>query len=50
MKSEQRKVEIDKDLYSMQQLFIKKENGPIFVKLGSDKDSGKKKKNTDHDE
>ncbi|RWW22737.1 hypothetical protein GW17_00013048 [Ensete ventricosum] len=56
MKSEERKVEIDKELQSMQQLSTKKENDPIFVKLvcffffGSDKDSGKKKENIDRDE
>ncbi|KAJ8483966.1 hypothetical protein OPV22_016451 [Ensete ventricosum] len=50
MKSAERKVEIDKELQSMQQLSTKKENDPIFVKLGSDKDSGKKKENIDRDE
>ncbi|CAL9096399.1 unnamed protein product [Musa acuminata var. zebrina] len=50
MRSEERKVEIDKELQSMQQLATKKENDPIFVKLGSDKDSGKKKENIDRDE
>ncbi|RZR96351.1 hypothetical protein BHM03_00025354 [Ensete ventricosum] len=33
MKAEERKVEIDKELQSMQQLSMKKENDPIFVKL-----------------
>ncbi|RZR90687.1 hypothetical protein BHM03_00018643 [Ensete ventricosum] len=33
MKSAERKVEIDKELQSMQQLSTKKENDPIFVKL-----------------
>ncbi|CAL9085944.1 unnamed protein product [Musa acuminata var. zebrina] len=50
MKAEERKVEIDKELQSMQQLSTKKENDPIFVKLGSDKDFGKKKENADRDE
>ncbi|URE32273.1 plasminogen activator inhibitor 1 RNA-binding protein [Musa troglodytarum] len=50
MKAEERKVEIDKELQSMQQLSTKKENDPIFVKLGSDKDLGKKKENADRDE
>ncbi|CAD5173396.1 unnamed protein product [Musa acuminata subsp. malaccensis] len=50
MKSEERKVEMDKDLQSMKQLSLKKENDDIFVKLGSDKDTGKKKENTDRDE
>ncbi|XP_042460940.1 RGG repeats nuclear RNA binding protein A-like [Zingiber officinale] len=50
LKAEERKVEIDKDLQSMQLLSTKKEVDPIFVKLGSDKDAGKKKENTDRDE
>ncbi|XP_042455699.1 RGG repeats nuclear RNA binding protein A-like [Zingiber officinale] len=50
LKAEERKVEIDKDLQSMQLLSMKKEVDPIFVKLGSDKDAGKKKENTDRDE
>ncbi|KAG6526592.1 hypothetical protein ZIOFF_016584 [Zingiber officinale] len=50
LKAEERKVEIDKDLQAMQLLATKKEIDPIFVKLGSDKDIGKKKDNVDRDE
>ncbi|KAG6530381.1 hypothetical protein ZIOFF_012611 [Zingiber officinale] len=50
LKAEERKVEIDKDLQAMQLLATKKEIDPIFVKLGSDKDIGKKKDNADRDE
>ena len=35
MKSEERKVEMDKELQSMKQLSLKKENDDIFVKLVS---------------
>ncbi|XP_030524895.1 RGG repeats nuclear RNA binding protein A-like [Rhodamnia argentea] len=41
LKSEERKVELDKDLKSMQQLSSKKGNNEIFVKLGSEKDKRK---------
>ncbi|KAF5775614.1 putative hyaluronan/mRNA-binding protein [Helianthus annuus] len=41
LKTEERKVEVDKDLASMQQLSNKKTNDDIFVKLGSDKDKRK---------
>ncbi|KAL8210311.1 hypothetical protein R6Q57_007043 [Mikania cordata] len=40
-KTEERKVEVDKDLASMQQLPNKKTSDDIFVKLGSDKDKHK---------
>ncbi|XP_073006996.1 RGG repeats nuclear RNA binding protein A-like [Typha latifolia] len=50
LKSEERKVEIDKELQSMQQLSLKKGNEEVFVKLGSDKDSMKKKENAERDE
>ncbi|XP_074555689.1 RGG repeats nuclear RNA binding protein A-like [Curcuma longa] len=50
LKAEERKVEIDKELQSMQLLSTKKEVDPIFVKLGSDKDAGKKKENIDRDD
>ncbi|KAJ8464769.1 hypothetical protein OPV22_027321 [Ensete ventricosum] len=49
MKPQGRKVEFDKDFEFMQQLSIKKGNGDVFVKLGSDKDTGRKKDN-DHEE
>ncbi|KAG6492165.1 hypothetical protein ZIOFF_047115 [Zingiber officinale] len=49
LKAEERKVEIDKELQSMQ-LLTKKEMDPIFIKLGFDKDAGKKKENVDGDE
>ncbi|KAK4746528.1 hypothetical protein SAY87_012840 [Trapa incisa] len=41
MKSEERKVEVDKELKSMQQLSSKKGNDEIFIKLGSEKDKRK---------
>ncbi|CAL9074502.1 RGG repeats nuclear RNA binding protein A-like [Musa acuminata AAA Group] len=50
MKNEERKVEIDEELQSMKQLSVKKGNDDVFVKLGSDKDIGKKKENIDRDE
>ncbi|KAG6490879.1 RGG repeats nuclear RNA binding protein A-like [Zingiber officinale] len=50
LKAEERKVEIDKELQSMQLLTTKKEVDPVFVKLGSDKDIGKKKESVDRDE
>ncbi|KAG8086186.1 hypothetical protein GUJ93_ZPchr0010g10970 [Zizania palustris] len=50
LKAEERKVEIDKDLQSMQPLSNKKENDDVFIKLGSDKDSLKKKENAERDE
>ncbi|EES03232.1 RGG repeats nuclear RNA binding protein A [Sorghum bicolor] len=48
LKPEERKVEVDKELQSMQQLSVKKGADEIFIKLGSDKD--KKKENTERDE
>ncbi|KAJ6815845.1 RGG repeats nuclear RNA binding protein A-like [Iris pallida] len=48
LKAEERKVEIDKELKSMQQLSLKKGNDEIFIKLGSDKE--KKKETADRDE
>uniref|UniRef100_A0A803LIG2 Hyaluronan/mRNA-binding protein domain-containing protein n=1 Tax=Chenopodium quinoa TaxID=63459 RepID=A0A803LIG2_CHEQI len=41
LKTEERKVEVDKDLQSMQQLSNKKEDESVFIKLGSDKDKKK---------
>lgn len=41
LKTEERKVEVDKELASMQQLSNKKTNDDVFVKLGSDKDKRK---------
>ncbi|KAI3741715.1 hypothetical protein L1987_59389 [Smallanthus sonchifolius] len=41
LKTEERKVEVDKELATMQQLSNKKSNDDIFVKLGSDKDKRK---------
>ncbi|KAI3711224.1 hypothetical protein L2E82_41152 [Cichorium intybus] len=41
LKTEERKVEVDKDLAAMQQLSNKKTNDDIFVKLGTDKDKRK---------
>ncbi|WVZ69808.1 hypothetical protein U9M48_018537 [Paspalum notatum var. saurae] len=48
LKTEERKVEVDKELQSMQQLSVKKDIDEIFIKLGSDKD--KKKENAERDE
>ncbi|XP_008810382.2 RGG repeats nuclear RNA binding protein A-like [Phoenix dactylifera] len=50
LKTEERKVEIDQELQSMQQLSLKKRNDDVFMKLGSDKDTGKKKDVADRDE
>ncbi|KAI5328085.1 hypothetical protein L3X38_027481 [Prunus dulcis] len=41
LKTEERKVDLDKELKSMQQLSNKKENNDIFIKLGSEKDKRK---------
>ncbi|KAJ8774441.1 hypothetical protein K2173_016887 [Erythroxylum novogranatense] len=41
LKPEVRKVNVDKDFESMQQLSNKKENDEIFIKLGSEKDRQK---------
>jgi plasminogen activator inhibitor 1 RNA-binding protein len=41
LKNEERKVVLDKELESMQQLSSKKSDEEIFVKLGSDKDKRK---------
>jgi plasminogen activator inhibitor 1 RNA-binding protein len=48
LKTEERKVEVDKDLQSLQPLSNKKENDEVFIKLGSDKD--KKKESAERDE
>jgi plasminogen activator inhibitor 1 RNA-binding protein len=50
LKSEERKVEIDKDLQAMQLLSTKKGNDEVFIKLGSDKDALKKKENAEREE
>ncbi|XP_018505486.2 RGG repeats nuclear RNA binding protein A [Pyrus x bretschneideri] len=41
LKTEERKVDVDKDLKAMQLLSNKKENDEIFIKLGSEKDKRK---------
>ncbi|KAL9245236.1 hypothetical protein vseg_018912 [Gypsophila vaccaria] len=41
LKTEERKVEVDKDLQSMQQLSNRKDEDAVFIKLGSDKDKKK---------
>ncbi|KAJ8754437.1 hypothetical protein K2173_002888 [Erythroxylum novogranatense] len=41
LKPEERKVNVDKDFQSMQQLSNKRENDEIFIKLGSEKDKQK---------
>ncbi|THG22660.1 hypothetical protein TEA_011527 [Camellia sinensis var. sinensis] len=41
LKTEERKVAVDKELASTQQLSSKTDNNDIFVKLGSDKDKRK---------
>uniref|UniRef100_A0A453FHM9 Hyaluronan/mRNA-binding protein domain-containing protein n=1 Tax=Aegilops tauschii subsp. strangulata TaxID=200361 RepID=A0A453FHM9_AEGTS len=48
LKTEERKVEVDKDLQSLQPLSTKKANDEVFIKLGSDKE--KKKESTERDE
>ncbi|KAL6851638.1 hypothetical protein ACP4OV_020202 [Aristida adscensionis] len=50
LENEERKVEVDKDLQSMQPLSSKKGNDEVFIKLGSDKDALKKKENAERDE
>uniref|UniRef100_A0A1D1YJE8 Plasminogen activator inhibitor 1 RNA-binding protein n=1 Tax=Anthurium amnicola TaxID=1678845 RepID=A0A1D1YJE8_9ARAE len=49
MKAEERKVDLDKDFETMQQLSLKKGNDDYFVKVGYEKDS-KRKDNVDRDE
>ncbi|KAM0905643.1 hypothetical protein ACQ4PT_017243 [Festuca glaucescens] len=49
LKAEERKVEVDKELQSMQQLSVKKDADEVFIKLGSDKDL-KKKENAEKEE
>ncbi|KAH9627477.1 hypothetical protein KSS87_006168 [Heliosperma pusillum] len=41
LKPEERKVEVDKDLQSMQQLSNRKDEESVFIKLGSDKNKKK---------
>uniref|UniRef100_A0A5B6ZRR1 Putative plasminogen activator inhibitor 1 RNA-binding protein n=1 Tax=Davidia involucrata TaxID=16924 RepID=A0A5B6ZRR1_DAVIN len=41
LKTEERKVDVDKEFKAMQQLSSKKGNDDIFIKLGSDKDKRK---------
>ncbi|KAL6964941.1 hypothetical protein U1Q18_035996 [Sarracenia purpurea var. burkii] len=41
LKTEERKVDVDKEFKSMQQLSNKKDNHDIFIKLGSEKDKRK---------
>lgn len=48
LKAEERKVEVDKELQSMQQLSVKKDAEEVFIKLGSDKE--KKKDNAEREE
>ncbi|KAM0869694.1 hypothetical protein ACQ4PT_040512 [Festuca glaucescens] len=48
LKTEERKVEVDKDLQSLQPLSTKKANDEIFIKLGADKD--KKKESAEREE
>ncbi|GJM89555.1 hypothetical protein PR202_ga05759 [Eleusine coracana subsp. coracana] len=50
LKTEERKVEVDKDLQAMQLLSTKKGNDDVFIKLGSDKDAFKKKENAEREE
>ncbi|KAF8406917.1 hypothetical protein HHK36_006038 [Tetracentron sinense] len=44
MKTEERKVDLDKEFESMQQLSLKKGYDDVFIKLGSDKDVGQQRK------
>ncbi|GJM93987.1 hypothetical protein PR202_ga10594 [Eleusine coracana subsp. coracana] len=48
LKTEERKVVVDKELQGMQPLSVKKGTDEVFIKLGSDKD--KKKENAEKDE
>ncbi|KAL5222594.1 hypothetical protein ABZP36_027307 [Zizania latifolia] len=48
LKAEERKVVVDKELQSMQQLSVKKDSDEVFIKLGSDKD--KRKENVEREE
>lgn len=48
LKAEERKVEVGKELRSMQQLSVKKDSDKVFIKLGSDKE--KRKGNIERDE
>ncbi|KAF0898551.1 hypothetical protein E2562_008138 [Oryza meyeriana var. granulata] len=48
LNAEERKVVIDKELQSMQQLSVKKDADEVFIKLGSDKD--KRKEYVERDE
>lgn len=41
LKTQERKVDVDKEFQSMQQLSSKKSNDDVFIKLGSDKDKRK---------
>ncbi|KAG0454684.1 hypothetical protein HPP92_023976 [Vanilla planifolia] len=50
MKVEERKVEVDKDLQTMQQLTIKKGVDDVFIKLGSDKDLSKRRDGAEKDD
>eukprot|EP00262_Sarcandra_glabra_P022499 TRINITY_DN998_c0_g3_i1.p1 TRINITY_DN998_c0_g3~~TRINITY_DN998_c0_g3_i1.p1 ORF type:complete len:371 (-),score=93.65 TRINITY_DN998_c0_g3_i1:337-1449(-) len=50
LKTEERKVDLDKDFESMQQLSGKKRNDDIFIKLGSEKDLAKRKEIAEKDE
>ncbi|CAN6441441.1 unnamed protein product [Victoria cruziana] len=49
-KAEERKVVIDKELESMQQLSLKKDTDDVFIKLGSEKDLARRKENMEKDE
>ncbi|KAJ0977454.1 hypothetical protein J5N97_012928 [Dioscorea zingiberensis] len=49
MKTEERKVDFDKEFESMKQLSIKK-GDDIFIQLGPNKDAGKRKENVDQEE
>ncbi|KAG9456544.1 hypothetical protein H6P81_001052 [Aristolochia fimbriata] len=49
-KTEERKVNLDKEFESMQQLSLKKGNDEYFIKVASDKDSGKRKESVDREE
>ncbi|KAK9102177.1 hypothetical protein Sjap_019431 [Stephania japonica] len=50
MKAEERKVDLDKEFQSMQQLSLKKGSNEVFIKLSADKDTGKKKEESSKDE
>ncbi|KAF3792219.1 hypothetical protein EJ110_NYTH11959 [Nymphaea thermarum] len=50
LKHEERKVDLDKELQSMQQLSLKKDNDDVFIQLRSDRDLARRKEINEKDE